>query len=59
MSSPEPQAKPFEQIGSPPFFAEEKDGWKGYVEWEKYPAKKKQAAELLSRYSFPGVSIMI
>ncbi|KAK3050179.1 hypothetical protein LTR09_008568 [Extremus antarcticus] len=37
-----------------PFFAEEKEGWKGYVEWEKYPEKKKQGAEVLSQYDFPG-----
>ena len=37
-----------------PFFAEEKEGWKGYVEWEKYPDKKKEAEKILSQYTFPG-----
>ena len=37
-----------------PYFKEEKVGWKGYIEWEKYPDKKKQAAHILSSYSFPG-----
>jgi sulfite oxidase len=37
-----------------PRFSEEKLGYGGYVEWEKYPEKKKQAAEVLSRYKFPG-----
>ena len=37
-----------------PFFAEEKKGWKGYVEWEKYPDKKAKAAKVLSQYTFPG-----
>lgn len=35
-------------------FAEEKAGWKGYVEWEKYPEKKKQGAKVLAQYQFPG-----
>ena len=34
-------------------FAEELPGWKGYVEWEKYPEKKRKAAEILARYRFP------
>jgi sulfite oxidase len=37
-----------------PLFAEEKKGWKGYVEWEKYPEKKAEAAKVLSQYDFPG-----
>ncbi len=37
-----------------PLFEEERAGWKGYVEWEKYPQKKKQGAEVLSQYQFPG-----
>ena len=37
-------------------FQEELKGWHGYVEWEKYPDKKKIAAELLAKYSFEGVS---
>ncbi|OMP84813.1 Sulfite oxidase, mitochondrial [Diplodia seriata] len=38
-----------------PFFAEEREGWKGYIEWENYPEKKKQAAEILARNKFPDV----
>jgi len=37
------------------FFAEEKKGWHGYVEWEKYPAKQKEAAEILAQYKFADV----
>lgn len=36
------------------YFAEERQGWKGYVEWERYPEKKKQAKETLAQYKFPG-----
>ena len=39
---------------SAPYFAEEKKGYKGYIEWEKYPEKKKQAAQILSQHKFPG-----
>ena len=39
---------------SPPYFAEEKKGHKGYIEWEKYPDKKAQAARALAQYKFPG-----
>lgn len=36
MVTTEPQENPLplRQIGSEPYFAEEKPGWKGYVEWE-------------------------
>ncbi|KAL6720376.1 hypothetical protein ACLMJK_002297 [Lecanora helva] len=33
------------------YFAEEQEGWHGYIEWEKYPEKRKKAAEILSRYT--------
>ena len=36
-----------------PFFEEELEGWKGYIEWEKYPEKKAEVARILSRYRFP------
>ncbi|KAF4552288.1 Oxidoreductase molybdopterin-binding domain-containing protein [Elsinoe fawcettii] len=36
-----------------PYFAEEREGWKGYVEWEKYPEKKEQAQDILAKYDFP------
>jgi sulfite oxidase len=34
-------------------FAEEKKGWKGYIEWEKYPEKRAQAASILNNFKFP------
>lgn len=37
-------------------FEQETKGWEGYVAWEKYPEKKKRAAELLSQHNFPSVS---
>jgi sulfite oxidase len=56
MAPAEPNARPFEVKGEPPIFAEERKGWKGYIEWERYPDKKKQAAEILAQYDFPVVS---
>ncbi|KAK8068796.1 molybdopterin binding oxidoreductase [Apiospora phragmitis] len=53
MAPAEPNALAFRPKGEPPVFAEERKGWKGYVEWEKYPEKKKQAAEVLQQYDFP------
>ena len=38
------------------YFAEEQQGWHGYVEWEKYPDKAKRAAEILSKHAFASVS---
>jgi sulfite oxidase len=35
-------------------FPEEREGWKGYIEWEKYPEKKAEAAKYLAQYKFPG-----
>jgi sulfite oxidase len=32
---------------------EERDGWAGYVEWEKYPDKKESAKRRFARYKFP------
>lgn len=37
-----------------PEFSEERAGWKGYVEWEKYPEKKAEGEKLLAKYKFPG-----
>ena len=34
-------------------FAEEKEGWRGYIEWEKYSDKKAKAAEILASHKFP------
>jgi len=36
-------------------FADERQGWKGYIEWEKYPEKKKEAAAILAQYQFDHV----
>jgi hypothetical protein len=32
-------------------FAEERPGWAGYIEWERYPDKKAMAAKILSNPS--------
>ena len=40
------------------YFAEEQRGWHGYVEWEKYPKKKKKAADILAQYQFAGVRFL-
>ena len=55
MGPAEPHALPFRAIGETPDFPEEREGWKGYVEWEKYPEKRKKAAEILAQYDFPAV----
>ncbi|KAK5346059.1 hypothetical protein LTR61_010274 [Exophiala xenobiotica] len=34
-------------------FQRETDGWKGYVEWEKYPGKKEKAHKILTLQNFP------
>lgn len=34
-------------------FKEELPGWRGYIEWEKYPEKRAQAAAILARHTFP------
>ncbi|KAI4211567.1 MAG: hypothetical protein LQ351_005608 [Letrouitia transgressa] len=34
-------------------FARELEGWKGYVEWEKYPEKKAKAHKILTLQTFP------
>lgn len=39
-----------------PFFAEEREGWKGYIEWENYPEKKQKAAEIMAKNKFPDVN---
>ena len=55
MAPAEPNAIPFRPKGEIPKFEEEYEGWKGYIEWEKYPEKKKQAEEILRNYDFPDV----
>lgn len=37
------------------YFQEEREGWHGYIEWERYPEKKAIAANILSQYAFTGV----
>lgn len=56
MAPSEPNAIPFHTKGQEPSFPEELDGWKGYIEWEKYPEKKKEAEAILEQYDFPDVS---
>lgn len=56
MAPAEPNALPFQTKGQEPHFPEEIDGWKGYIEWEKYPEKKKEAEAILAQYDFPDVS---
>jgi sulfite oxidase len=34
-------------------FAEEYPGWRGYIEWEKYPEKRAKAAAILAKHKFP------
>jgi sulfite oxidase len=51
----EPNHPPFKLLTEEPGFKEEREGWTGYWEWEKYPEKKKQAAEILAKYQFPPV----
>ncbi|KAF1850362.1 molybdopterin binding oxidoreductase [Cucurbitaria berberidis CBS 394.84] len=53
MAPAEPNAKPFQLLGEAPLFPEERKGWKGYIEWERYPEKKRKAAEILAQYDFP------
>jgi hypothetical protein len=55
MSPTESHALPFRQQGEIPCSEEEKPDWGGYIEWDKYPEKKK-AAEILAKYDFPHVS---
>jgi sulfite oxidase len=55
MAPAEPNALPFRAKGGIPHFSEEKEGWNGYIEWEKYPEKKKEVHEIMSKYDFPAV----
>lgn len=55
----EPNHPPFKAQGEEPKFEEEREGWAGYWEWEKYPEKKKQVAEILAKYQFPPVCFML
>lgn len=55
MAPAEPNHKPFQVQGELPVFEEEREGWKGYIEWERYPEKKKAAAEIMAKYDFPVV----
>ncbi|EJT70193.1 nitrate reductase 1 [Gaeumannomyces tritici R3-111a-1] len=53
MAPSEPNAIPFRAKGELPHFAEEKEGWRGYIEWEKYPEKKQRVKEIMKGYDFP------
>ena len=53
MAPSEPNAIPFRAKGELPQFAEEKEGWRGYIEWEKYPEKKERVREIMQNYDFP------
>lgn len=55
MAPAEPYTKPFRQIGDVPEFPEEIEGWKGYIEWEKYPEKRAKAEAIMKQYDFPEV----
>lgn len=35
---------------------QERKGWHGYIEWEKYPERKEKAKEYLKKFRFPSVS---
>jgi sulfite oxidase len=59
MAPAEPFNNPFKVQGELPYFEEEREGWKGYIEWEKYPEKKKQAQQILAKYDFPVVRTQI
>ncbi|KAI9815314.1 MAG: hypothetical protein M1827_002794 [Pycnora praestabilis] len=51
MAATEPLA--LHMKGPNAFFEEERKGWHGYIEWEKYPEKKAEAAKILAAYDFP------
>jgi sulfite oxidase len=55
MAPSEPNAPEFKQQGDVPNFPEERPGWGGYIEWERYPEKKKEAEAILAKYDFPIV----
>lgn len=38
---------------------EELPGWHGYVEWEKYPERKKEVKEYMKKFDFPGVGTLL
>lgn len=39
-------------VGDPnELFTEEREGWKGYIEWEDYPEKKAKAHKILTSQS--------
>ncbi|KAK3674632.1 hypothetical protein LTR78_005354 [Recurvomyces mirabilis] len=41
-------------VGNPEeLFKEEREGWKGYIEWEAYPEKKAKAAKIMESQNFP------
>lgn len=55
------QAEMFEGKPLKELFPEERAGWRGYVEWERAPERKKIAAALLKTKEFtpiPGSSLL-
>lgn len=59
MAPAEPHAIPFRAKDELPNFEEERDGWKGYYEWEDYPDKREQVEEIMKNYDFPDVSNIV
>jgi sulfite oxidase len=59
MAPSEPNAPAFVLKGDEPNFPEERKGWAGYIEWERYPEKKKETAKVLARYDFPIVGVHV
>lgn len=57
MALSEPNAPAFTQQGDVPNFPEQRPGWGGYIEWERYPEKQKEAASILAKYDFPIVRV--
>ena len=38
---------------------EERKGWHGYIEWERYPERKQKVKEYLRQFKFPPVSYLL
>jgi len=50
---PEPPHPDLKDIDNDVVFAEEREGWRGYVEWEDYPEKKALAYKIMKSHKFP------
>jgi sulfite oxidase len=42
-----------QNIDNDKVFAEEREGWRGYIEWEDYPEKKNLAHKIMISHKFP------